>query len=130
MSQLPTFTENELQAYYRRVDLINKTAQQIIKDFDWYGMDIKFSGNADNAYHELFNQINSAIEKLLNTNAEKLMEVLYRIDINEKKVNSFSEDERESEGGNKRKVSELLTELIIQRELQKVVTRNYFSGRL
>jgi hypothetical protein len=126
MSQLPTFTENELQAYYRRADLINQTAQQIIKDFDWYGMEIKFSGHSENAYHELFEQINPAIEKLLGTNSEKLMEVLYRIDVNEKKVTSLSE--RESEG--KRRVSELLTELIIQRELQKVVTRNYFSGRL
>lgn len=126
MSHLPSFTESDLQAYYRRVDLINQTAQQIIKDFEWYGMVIKFSGHEENAYNELFRQIAPEIEKLLNTNSEKLMEVLYRIDVNEQKVESAVA----KAGERNIKTSEALSELIIQRELQKVVTRNYFSGRL
>lgn len=122
MSHLPAFTQENLDAYYRRADLINQTANQIIKDFEWYGMEIKFSGKEENAYTELFDQIKPAIETLLNNNAEKLMEVLYRIDVNEKKLADA--------GSDKTNVSEVITDLIIRRELQKVVTRNYFSGRL
>ncbi|MEO8150495.1 MAG: hypothetical protein ABI723_22885 [Bacteroidia bacterium] len=129
MSLLPSFTENDLQAYYRRVDLIRQTADQIIKDFDWYGMEIKFSGKEATAYEELFNQILPHVEQLLNYNNEKLMQVLYHIDVSERIVAAAVAESSEKENNNE-KISESITRLIIMRELQKVVTRNYFSGRL
>ncbi|MCX6294580.1 MAG: hypothetical protein NTX97_00710 [Bacteroidetes bacterium] len=55
----------DLSQYINRLDLIKDTADQIIKDFDMFGMEIKFSGNAFNAYEELFDQIEPHIKKLI-----------------------------------------------------------------
>lgn len=122
MLQLPAFNDDAIQAYTNRIDLITQTANQIIKDFNWYGMAITFTGIESTAYDELFNQIEPYIDKMLQHENEKLMQVLYHIDVSENKIgDATSEHEKQSA---------LLTRLIIMRELQKVVTRNYFSGRL
>ena len=57
----------DLTKYFNRLDLIKDTANQIIKDFDMFGMEIKFSGNAYNAYEELFEQIEPQIKNLIYT---------------------------------------------------------------
>jgi len=124
MSNLPSFTKKDLEAYYRRLDLIKQTAEQIIKDFDWYGMEIKFSGDEATAYNELAGQLIPHIQKLLKSDYQKLMQVLYHVDVNEKSVRWATEKGSEIE------IASWLTDLIIERELQKVVTRIYFSGRM
>ena len=72
---------DNLSQYFNRIDLIKDTANQIIKDFDMFGLEIKFSGNAYNAYEELFEQMEPKINQLINTNQSKFMSVLYRIDL-------------------------------------------------
>jgi hypothetical protein len=101
---------------------LNETAQQIIKDFGIEGIEIKFSGNADNAYKELFSQIEPHILKLLWENTRKLQQLLYRIDIPEK----LALQALRGEPG--RTPPQMLTELVIKRELQKVVIRKYYKG--
>ena len=51
-----------ISQYFNKLDLIKDTANQIIKDFDMFGMEVKFSGNAYNAYEELFDQIEYYIQ--------------------------------------------------------------------
>jgi hypothetical protein len=104
--------------YINRLDLIKDTANQVIKDFDMFGLEIKFSGNAYNAYEELFDQILPHIDKLLSSNQQKFLGILYRIDISEEQIkkavnNNLSEP-----------FSHIITDLVIKRELQKVVIRN------
>ena len=76
----------DLSLYINRLDLIKDTANQIIKDFDMFGLEIKFSGNAYNAYEELFEQIEPHLKQLITHNQSKFMSVLYRIDINEEQI--------------------------------------------
>ena len=115
-------SDSELQAYSRRLEIIKLTAAQIQKDFDMAGYEIEFSGNEEGAYHELFEQIVPVIKKLIDTNYEKLMQLLYRIDVSEAKIKSES-------ALNEEPFHELITRLIIYRELQKVVTRIYFKEK-
>lgn len=111
----------DITPYLNRLDILNETAQQIVKDFGMLGMEIQFSGNANTAYTELFLQIYPIITVLLK-NKNKMYNLLYRIDISEKQIkNAF-----ESSG---RPFSETLTELIMKRELQKVVTRKIYSQK-
>ena len=110
-----------LSKYINRLDLIKDTASQIIKDFDMFGMEIKFSGNAYNAYQELFEQIEPHINKLIHTNQSKFMSVLYRIDVSELQIKK-AVNENTSEP-----FSDIITDLIIKRELQKVVIRNHYK---
>ena len=111
-----------LVPYSQRLELINETARQIIKDFGLFNIEIKFSGNAENAYRELFSQIHPAISHLLDKQYEKAMNLLYRIDVSEKQVAEAVQEKQEVS------FSEIITELIILREFQKILTRRKFFG--
>jgi hypothetical protein len=111
----------DLSKYINRLDLIKDTANQIIKDFDMFGMEVKFSGNAYNAYEELFDQIEPHINQLIHSNQQKFMGILYRIDLSDVQIKKAVQ-ENSSEP-----FSEIVTDLIIKRELQKVVIRNHYK---
>lgn len=112
-----------ISQYINRLDLIKDTANQIIKDFEMFGMEIKFSGNKYNAYEELFNQIEPHINKLISTNQQKFMGILYRIDLSDEQIKKAI-DQNASEP-----FSEIVTDLIIKRELQKVVIRSHYRNK-
>lgn len=110
-----------ISQYFNRLDLIKATAEQIIKDFDMFGLEIKFSGNAYNAYEELFEQIEPHIDKLLGSNRQKFMGILYRIDLSDEQIKkAVANNSTES-------FSAIISDLIIKRELQKVVIRNQYK---
>ena len=108
--------------YINRLDLIRDTAHQIIKDFDMFGLEIKFSGNAYNAYEELFQQIEPHIKRLIMNNQSKFMGILYRIDVSEEQIKKAVQDHASES------FSEIITDLVIKRELQKVVIRSQFKN--
>ncbi len=113
---------NDLSPYINKLDLIKETAQQIIKDFEMFGMEIKFSGSGYNAYEELFEQIEPHINELLVANQQKFMCILYRIDVSDVQIkNAVAENSSEP-------FSSIITDLILKRELQKVVIRNYYKN--
>jgi len=107
--------------YINRLDLIKDTANQIIKDFDMFGLEIKFSGNAYNAYEELFDQIQPHMDKLINSNQQKFLGVLYRIDVSEEQMKKAVQDNLSEP------FSYIITDLVIKRELQKVVIRKQYK---
>ncbi len=111
----------DLSKYINRLDLIKDTANQIIKDFDMFGLEIKFSGNAFNAYEELFEQIEPHIDQLITSNQQKFMSILYRIDLSDEQIKK-AVNENSSEP-----FSAIVSDLIIKRELQKVVIRNHYK---
>jgi hypothetical protein len=113
----------DLSKYFNQLDLIKATADQIIKDFEMFGMEIRFSGNAYNAYEELFDQIEPHIKKLIDSNRSKFMGILYRIDLNDEQVKK-AVNENSSEP-----FSAIITDLIIKRELQKVVIRKHYKSQ-
>ncbi|MCW3105451.1 MAG: hypothetical protein JWO09_3891 [Bacteroidetes bacterium] len=114
---------NNLSQYFNRLDLVKATADQIIKDFEMFGMEIRFSGNAYNAYEELFEQIEPQIKKLIESSHSKFMGILYRIDLNDEQLKKAIQ-ENSSEP-----FSHIVTDLIIKRELQKVVIRNHYKSQ-
>lgn len=118
--KIPALNESELAPFLNREELIILTTEQIKKDFDLFNVEIKFSGNSEKAYEELFSQIEPFITKLINTNYEKLLSVLYKIDVSEKRI---------SEVVNKSKnISDEITRLIIFRELQKVIIKKHYNS--
>jgi len=72
---------------------------------------------------QLHDLITQRIVYLLLNDMEKLLNILYRIDVNEKKVkNAFAQNDP-------KKIAPLLAELVIERELEKVETRKRFSKK-
>lgn len=123
MEKLPALTNETLKAFSLQSELIEQTAQQIIKDFNGYGIELSFNDITINAYDELHHNIEPVVKKLLSYNAALLMELLYRIDIKESALSEEVDRDDES-------ASDKITRLIIYRELQKVVTRIYFSRQI
>ncbi len=109
-----------LNDVFKKEEIIKLTALQIIKDFAEFGMDISFSGNNDNAYKELIDQLIPHIDRLLKSDYHMFFNFLYRIDLNEKLI---FKSEAIHPDMNK---EELISHLIIQRELKKVLIRIYY----
>lgn len=114
---------SSISQYFNRLDLIKATAEQIIKDFDMFGLEVKFSGNAYNAYEELFEQIEPHIDILIRSNQQKFMSILYRIDLSDEQV------KKAVENNSTEPFASIVSDLIIKRELQKVVIRNAYKSK-
>ena len=71
-----------------------------------------------NNYEKLKEALTSRLIFLLLNEMEKLLHILYRIDVNEKKVKeAFAQN-------NPKHIAPILAELIIERETQKVISRH------
>ena len=113
----------DISPYLNRLDILNETAQQVIKDFGINGMEIIFSGDTDNAYTELFFQILPLVEKLQKENFQNFYNLMYRIDISESQIKKAVEESKD------KSFSEVVTDLILKRELLKVVFRRQYSAK-
>ena len=121
MSQI--ISQSQLERSKQEEKFVLLTAEQVRKDFAMFGMDVFFSGNTSLAYEELFSQLNVYIEQLLNNNYEKLMSLLYQIDVSQKELT------RPDSNHNFSTVPEIITHKILERELKKVLTRDYFKDK-
>lgn len=110
-----------IQPYLNDVDILNKTAEQIKKELGFFQLEIVLIGHSENAYQELYEQIYPQIKNLAKENYQKLISLLYRIDISEKQL------QKEQQNAPGLKFEEAITHLIIKRCLQKVVLRKLFS---
>jgi len=63
------------------------------------------------------------INELINSDFHSLIQLLYRIDVSEKKIRSFLDQNTESDSAT------ILADLIIERQLQKAESRKYFSHK-
>ena len=113
--------DKDLNLYYKNMEVIDATAKQIIHDFELLGMEISFSGNRENAYRELFDQIHPHIKQIMTRDKKRLLVIFQKIDLSESQVRRLFSD------GDPR-LSERLTDMIIRRELQKVVIRRHFRN--
>ncbi len=72
-------------------------------------------------YREAMQKLAPLINEYIQHNFEKLIFLLYRIDVDEKKLKSTLQLQRERDAG------VVIAELIIERHLQKLKTRQAFS---
>jgi hypothetical protein len=113
---------SELSAYYNRTDLLEKVVEQLKKDFNWFSFEITFKGDQESPYQELYNQILPLIDELLNDDYPKLMAMLYRIDLDEEFLNRKLKENSQAD------TDEVISDLILKRELQKVIIRDMYSS--
>lgn len=104
--------------------IIQELIGQIVKDFGMFGEAIQFTENTEESYIILFGQLETFLRKTYSHQTEKLYPILYRIDILEKDIKKainspFHED-----------FIKEITELIILKELQKVIIRRYYKSKI
>jgi len=109
----------DLSPFQKRIDIIQKTAAQIQKDFGTFSQEVSFSGNTETAYNELYKQVFSHVAYLWEKQQHTLWNILYQIDLDENKVLKTLHHEDQP--------IDALTQMILERELKKVVIREYFS---
>ena len=118
---LPEYNNIKVSKYRDKVEILRQVAAQIEKDFYQFGFEVKFSGEPEDAYNELFAQINEHVAYMLSQDYHRLVLLLYQIDLSEKEI---IKNELKYPDVDKH---QLLSEMIIQRELKKVLIRNYFK---
>ncbi len=99
--------------------IIRDTASQVIKDFASFGMKVSFPSDINFAYDSLFAQLKIIIAELLQREPERLSALLYQIDLDERKIRAEPELFTEHE---------FISEMILEREFMKVLTRHYFKN--
>ncbi len=122
--QIPEITNQNIENFLNREDIIVETANQIMKDFGLFGIEITFSGNVQNAYHELMEQLIIQVETLLFNDSQRLYSILYQVDISDKEISRTARELPEYTQ------IQVIAHQIIARDLKKVMLRHYFSGTL
>jgi hypothetical protein len=121
MSQL--ISRSDIDRSKQEEKFVLLTAEQVRKDFAMFGMEVTFSGNVSFAYEELFKQLKKYIDDLLSDDYEKLMSLLYQIDLSEKELT------KQDPGYEFETLSEIVTHKILERELKKILIRTYFKEK-
>jgi len=120
---LVNLQNNNIEFFLDKEDIILETAQQIMKDFGMFGIEISFSGNTKNAYNELLEQLINQISVYLDRDYSRLMAVLYQVDITEQEI---AKAHRELPHYND---LEILAHQVIFRDLKKVLYRRYYKTK-
>ena len=121
--ELPQIRNDNVKGFLDRAEIVQETAEQIMKDFGMFGVEISFSGDVLNAYDELHRQLVEQISVLIQNNYDKLLSVLYQVDITEREI-----AQAESELPHYNHV-EIIAHQVIARELKKVLWRRYFKSK-
>jgi hypothetical protein len=111
----------DLDRYKNNGEIINQVVAQIVKDFGMFGLDVHFSGHTAMAYNEIFVQLSNHIAEMLNNDTRRLWAILYQIDLDQKAI-SVAQSEHPDW-----KDTDVIAELIIHRELKKVLYRNFYK---
>ena len=114
---------SNVAAYHNNEKYVRETAEQIILDFERFGIEIQFPENLHFAYDELYDQLLPEIDQLLANNQGKLMAMLYAIDVSESLIKKTALLNPE------KNFADIVTNLTMDREFKKVLTRNYFKSQ-
>lgn len=120
--EISTWSANSVQSYFSKDELVRLTAEQLMKDFAMFGIQITYSGKTEKAYHELHSQLVNQINSLIHHSYSKLISVLYRIDLSEKEIGQGTIDLPNYNQ------AQVIAHLIIVRELKKVLSRKFYSS--
>jgi hypothetical protein len=120
---LPQITNSNISGHLNQAEIVQETAEQIMKDFGMFGVEITFSGDTGHAYDELHRQLIVQISQLLERNYDLLLSVLYQVDITDREI---AQAERELPHYNH---VEIIAHQVIVRDLKKVLLRRYFKSQ-
>ena len=101
--------------------MLKKTADSVFQRFE-ITADELLEKIDKRSYQKVRDKLALRIQDLIEHDFEQLFNILYRIDVSEEKVRKFLS---EKPAGN---APVLIADLIIEREMQKVVTRMQYSG--
>ena len=114
-------SELQLEQYFNNRRIIYATMRQLEKDFSLDVNSVQLKDYQGNLFEQLFDVVYPIINKLITNNYQQFLNILYRIDVNELKL------KQEMAKVDANQYSEVVTRLVLQKELQKVIIRNIYS---
>ena len=118
MEDLPTIRDQ-----ISRKDLFDAFKEQLAKDFEQSNCSSQFAESLQPNYDDILNRIQQELQINERRSDFNLMQLLYRIDINEMQLKKYL-------GENSARIHYyVIADLIIKRTLQKVMTRKYYKGK-
>lgn len=111
----------DVETYKNQPEIIRQTLQQVQKDFGMFGFEVLFSGNAEADYKEMLVQLSDYVAVFMENDCHQFTALLYHIDVGEGKI------EQALEQNSEQSMADVIAELVMHRELKKVLTRNYFK---
>jgi hypothetical protein len=118
LQRFPQLTDpaSQLEPYFVQKDLLRDLIRQIRKDFESAGVPIKLLLSQKYSYDDLCTTMQNAFR---DRSSQQLFNLLYRVDVSEKQL---------LEGMPTPGIDDrLFAEIIVKRELQKVVLRKLYS---
>ncbi len=82
--------------------------------------DVNINVHQQNSIEELINYLSIEINSLINNNFEKLVSILYRMDVSEKKIKQLLEKNDTENAGI------VIARLVVEREQQRIKTKKDF----
>ena len=119
--EFPKISNKNIARHFDQAEIVRQTAEQIMKDFGMFGVEIIFSGNTDTAYNELHGQLIDQITLLVEHNYDLLLSVLYQVDITDREIYKAQQELPEYSH------IEIIAHQVIVRDLKKVLLRRYFK---
>lgn len=118
MDELP-----DINTGISKPDLFEKFKMQLQKDFEFCGLDGKFAVDLTPDFDLILKVVHLEVEKINKASSGKLNELLYRIDISEAQIKKAFNLKQDSE------LNEIIAELIVKRELQKIIIKEHFKNK-
>ena len=119
--EFPQISNKNVSRHFDQAEIVRQTAEQIMKDFGMFGVEITFSGNTDTAYNELHTQLIDQITLLVERNYDLLLSVLYQVDITDREIYKAQQELPDYSH------IEIIAHQVIVRDLKKVLLRRYFK---
>jgi formyltetrahydrofolate hydrolase len=113
--------ELSVNAYLQKEDLFELFKQQLKKDFEGAGLNSDFTSSLPVNFEELKFVIREQLILISKHSHSSLNNLLYRVDISELQLQSYQKKNPNLND------EELRAELIIKRELQKIILKRNFS---
>lgn len=83
-------------------------------------LDTEFNGNI--SLQELREKLTFLLNDLIQNDFQKLVAILYKVDVDETKLKQILKDQAEKDAGT------IIAELILEREIQKIETRRLYKS--
>jgi hypothetical protein len=108
--------------FHTNLLILQKTLLQIQKDFEFAGIPLSFENTEALTFQKITEKIQPLLAELMTKNYQGFMNLLYRIDLNESRI------KKETAAQPEKKFEEIIAALVIKRELQKVVIKEYYKN--
>ena len=102
---------------------ITELQQQVFDSFEIDGQLLPAVTNDEEKFQAFRNLLISRIEELAEKNMEKLMWLLYRVDVSERKLHATLKETPPE------KFAPVIADMIIERQIQKIKSRSEFGGK-